>query len=516
MNEIIQTFLDRQQELQTAVWEHLGLSLLALSCAVLTAVPLAVWLSSRRRQAEAVLQLTNVVQTIPSLALLGLLIPFTGIGTLPALIALTLYALLPIFQNTYLGLSQIDASVREAAEAFGLSRWQKLWRVELPMAMPALVSGIRTAAVLIIGTATLAALVGAGGLGNIILLGIDRHNMSLTLIGAAASALLAVAVSAAVLCVQHCKHRMAVFAVLLVLAGASGVLQTASAPSGGQRQTVVIAGKLGSEPEILINMYKQLIEEADPDVEVVLKPNFGKTGFLFNALVGGDIDIYPEFTGTVLESLVELPAGTDGRLPPDETYRLAARLLAEQHGLRLLPPMRYQNTYTLAMPSETARFYGLQRVSDLSRVKDRVRAGFTLEFIDRQDGYKGLSKTHGIALKHVSGIEPALRYTALKDGRIDLSDAYSTDPEIRRFNLTVLEDDLGLFRSYQGAPLMKAEFAERYPKAVVALNRLAGRISETEMAQMNLRVQTGEAAADVAADYLSEHFPNIFPEGERP
>ena len=147
-------------------------------------MPLAVWLANKRRWAEGVLQVTNILQTIPSLALLGLLIPFVGIGSPPVLIALTLYALLPIFQNTYLGLSQIDPAIKEAHTAFGLSRWQALWRIELPMALPAMISGIRTASVLIIGTATLAALIGAGGLGNLILLGIDRNNMAMTFTGA--------------------------------------------------------------------------------------------------------------------------------------------------------------------------------------------------------------------------------------------------------------------------------------------------------------------------------------------
>lgn len=504
MNAILQTLLERKHDLLTATFEHLVLSLLALLCAIAIAVPLAVWFSAHKKQAEVVLQLTNILQTIPSLAMLGLLIPFVGIGTPPALIALTLYALLPIFQNTYLGLSEINASVQEAATAFGLSRRQKLFRIELPMALPAMVSGIRTAAVLIIGTATLAALIGAGGLGNIILLGIDRHNMALTFIGAVASALLAVAVSGLVYWLQRKK---AGFVLVLVAVSTALLLgaQWWSSHSGGKQ--TVIAGKLGSEPDILINMYKMLIEAENPEIDVVLKPNFGKTSFLFNALKSGEVDIYPEFTGTVVESLVELPEAQKNRpLSPEETYTLARRLIAEQHNLRLLPAMKYQNTYTLALPQNYARAHGLVNISDLAKVKNQVRAGFTLEFIDRKDGYKGLSETHRIPLKHVSSIEPALRYTALQEGRINLVDAYSTDAEIRQYNLYMLKDDLRLFRAYQGAPLMKAGFAEQNPEIVGALNRLAGRISEEEMSEMNYRVKNGgETPAQVAADYLNKH-----------
>ena len=145
-------------------------------------------------------------------------------------------------------------------------------------------------------------------------------------------------------------------------------------------------------------------------------------------------------------------------------------------------------------------------LSDLAKVKDQIRAGFTLEFIDRQDGYKGLSETHQIPLKHLASIEPTLRYTALEEGRVDLVDAYSTDAEIRRYKLTLLKDDLQLFPPYQGAPLMKAKFAEQHPQVAESLNRLAGKISEEEMSEMNDKVKNGgEAPAKVAADYLNAH-----------
>ncbi|ROV55825.1 ABC transporter permease/substrate-binding protein [Neisseria chenwenguii] len=498
----IQTLSERRGELLTALVEHLGISLLSLAAAVAIAVPLAVWLSPKKRAAEAVLQMTNVLQTIPSLALLGLLIPLVGIGTLPALIALTLYALLPIFQNTYLGLSEIDPSVKEAETAFGLSRVQQLWRVELPIALPAIISGIRTAAVLISGTATLAALIGAGGLGSLILLGIDRHNMALTFIGAALSALLAVGVSGLIALFARSRRKTALLAGLALLAAAFGLFSTVRS---SEKQQIVIAGKLGSEPDILINLYKQLIESADPQAEVVLKPNFGKTTFLFNALNSGEIDIYPEFTGTVLESLVKLPEPRKAqKRTAAETYETGKNLLQQQFQLTLLPPMRYQNTYALAVPEQYAAKYGLEKISDLAKVKANIRAGFTLEFTDRPDGGKGLA-ARGINIAHVSTVEPALRYTALQEGRIDLIDAYSTDSEIRQYRLKMLHDDLQLFPPYQGAPLMKSGFAAAHPEVTAALNRLAGKISEAEMIEMNDRVKRGgEKPADVARDYLKE------------
>lgn len=488
-------------EIGAMLLTHLWLSAVALLAAMLIAIPAAIFFAKRKYGTEVALQVSNILQTIPSLALLGLLIPFVGIGSPPALIALTLYALLPIFQNTYLGLTQIDRSIQEAYTAFGLSPWQALWRIELPLAWPSMIAGIRTAAVLIIGTATLAALIGAGGLGNLILLGIDRNNMALTFSGALLSALLAIAVSGLIGVLQQSRHKMPwIFALSLgfIALGVSQIMPSSSA------QKVVIAGKLGSEPDILINMYKQLIEKENPQIQVELKPNFGKTAFLFNALKSGEIDIYPEFTGTVLETLVEVPAAEKNRhLSPEATYELGKKLLKSQFDLDLLPPMAYQNTYALAVQESYAKAYQLKTIADLKNVANSIRAGFTLEFLDRADGYKGMQAA-GITLAHIATLEPALRYTALLSGKIDLIEAFSTDAELKQYQLALLKDDISLFPAYQGAPLMQAEFAAKNPQIVRALNRLAGKISEAQMSEMNYRVKVqGESAAKVAQDYLA-------------
>lgn len=193
MTNLISTFQDRFGDWVTALSQHLQLSLLTLLLAIFIAIPLAVYLRYHEKLADWVLQIAGIFQTIPSLALLGLFIPLMGIGTLPALTALVIYAIFPILQNTITGLKGIDPSLQEAGIAFGMTRWERLKKFEIPLAMPVIMSGIRTAAVLIIGTATLAALIGAGGLGSFILLGIDRNNTSLILIGALSSAVLAIA-----------------------------------------------------------------------------------------------------------------------------------------------------------------------------------------------------------------------------------------------------------------------------------------------------------------------------------
>lgn len=501
MQTLIQTFIERRGDLLTALWQHLGISLAALVIAMVIAIPLAIWAVRRPKLAEGLLQLTSVLQTIPSLALLGLLIPLVGIGTVPAVIALVIYALLPIFQNTYLGIDEIDDSIEEAADAFGMSRMRKLFKVELPIAMPQIIAGIRTAVVLIIGTATLAALIGAGGLGTFIMLGIDRNNTSLLLIGAISSALLAIVLSALIRWFQTAKPKRAltVFGVIVALLAGGGAYSVYA----NRTETITIAGKLGSEPEILINMYKQLIEANDSHVKVTLKPNFGKTTFLFSALTHDQIDIYPEFTGSVLETLV---SGSHAKnLTANQTYQLAKKRLASQDEMTLLKPMAYNNTYALAVTKKFKRQHHLKTISDLNQVESILKPGMTLEFIDRDDGLKGLKKAYGLDITAKS-MEPALRYEAISKGRINLVDAYSTDSELRQYNLAILKDDKHFFPTYQGAPLMKQSFAKKHPKVVKALNKLAGRISETDMQEMNYEVNVkNESAATVAHHYLVKH-----------
>lgn len=497
MQELIRVFQDRKSDLLSALFEHMELSFIALFFAVVIAIPLGIFLTRRQKVAEAMLGITSVIQTIPSLALLGILIPLFGIGRVPALIALVAYALLPILRNTYTGIKEVEPALIEAARAMGMNSRKRLIRVELPLAMPVIMAGIRTAMVLIVGTATLAALIGAGGLGDIILLGIDRNSTNLLLLGAIPAALLAIFFDFLLKKFEHLSYKKALFSV-----GAIGVLAIfliAAPLIGKEEQKIIIAGKLGSEPEILINMYKLLIEE-ETDLQVELKPGLGKTPFLFNALKSGDIDVYPEFTGTAIsEFLKETAVSNEG----EDVYQQAKDGMLERYHMLMLEPMQYNNTYTLAVTDEIADQFGLENISDLRGIEEHINAGFTLEFSDREDGYVGIQSLYGIQFPNLATMEPKLRYVAIESGEINLIDAYSTDSELQQYKLTVLEDDLLLFPPYQGAPLLREETARQFPEMVDALNQLAGMISDDEMREMNYQVNVeGESPRKVAELFL--------------
>ena len=350
---------------------------------------------------------------------------------------------------------------------------------------------------MLIGTATLGALIGAGGLGTFILLGIDRNNSALILIGAIAAALLAVVVSGIIKFLE--KRSLKVIGLSFIVA--LGVLILSTMNLGGlSGNTLIAAGKLGSEPEILINMYKDLIED-ETDIKVTVKPSFGKTSFLYEALKNGSIDMYPEFTGTVTSSLIKPPM-TGLSNDPAAVYEAAKAAILKQDDLVLLEPMEYQNTYAVAVKRSYAEQYGLKTISDLRKVENTARAGFSLEFNDREDGNKGLKSLYGLNLSVVT-MEPSLRYEAIDKGNVDVIDVFSTDPEIITHDLVMLEDDKGLFPPYQGAPLLRADTIKKYPQLVPVLNKLANMITTDEMLKMNYEVDVeGKPAADVARAYL--------------
>lgn len=499
MNKLIVTFTERFDEWKLALLEHLQISMIALFIAMALAIPFAIFIANKKKTSEVTLQIAGIMQTIPSMALLGLFIPLLGIGKKPAIVTLVIYGIFPILQNTISGLRNIDPILKEAARAFGMTRFEKLKTYEIPLAMPHIIGGIRTSSVMLIGTATLGALIGAGGLGSFILLGIDRNDTSLILIGAISSALLAILINALIRYMEDKKIKTILTGFLLAL-----ILLIGSTLSfGSSEDRLLIAGKMGAEPEILINMYKELIEE-DTDLKVDVKPNFGKTAFLFEALKNEEIDIYPEFTGTITSSLLKKkPSGLSN--DPKDVYLKARDEIYDQDKLILLEPMKYQNTYAIGVKKSFAEENNLSKISDLKSIEDSIKAGFTIEFNDREDGNRGLKSVYGLDLDVVT-MEPKLRYTALDKGDINLIEVYSTDSEIISHDLVLLEDDKNLFPPYQGAPLLREETLKDYPEIKKSLEKLSGKISEDQMTQMNYMVDVeGKDAEDVAREFLIEN-----------
>lgn len=505
---------DNAQQVGALLIEHVQLTALALCIALVVGMALGILITYVRPLGKPVLGLANLIQAIPSLALLGFAIPFLGIGALPAVTMVILYSLLPILKNTYTGLTNINPQLLEAAKGIGLTKLQVLTKVQLPLALPVIMSGVRIAAVTAVGLMTIAAFIGAGGLGYLVFSGIRTVNNAQILAGAVPACLLALAVDffmgaveRAVTPVSLQKQSDSPLARRCVLAAGAAVLVAAlgvSMFSGGAQdddKTVSVAGKDYTEQHILVHLVADIIE-AKTDLSVKRNLNLGGTQVCFNALKGGDIDLYVEYSGTVYGSILQKPASSD----MEEVYNVSKQALKEQFGIETLHQMRFNNTYTLAVTQETAAQYRLRTFSDLARAAGQMKAGTTLEFLNREDGLPGLKQRYGLRFKDEIGIDSSPRYLALVNRETDVVDAFSTDGLLKKFDLVVLEDDQHFFPPYYAMPIVRQETLAAHPELVPVLEQLGEALTNDVMVELNYRVdERKETPEAVARDFLKTH-----------
>jgi osmoprotectant transport system permease protein len=510
-----EVIISRKEDIYRATMEHLELSLIALLIGIVISIPTGLLLTRFPRLASPVIGVASLFQTIPSLALLGFMIPILGIGMFPAIVALTVYALLPIMRNTYTGVMNVEKPIKEAGIGMGMTSMQVMLKVELPLALSVIMAGIRTATVMLIGVATLASLVGAGGLGDLIFRGISTVNTELILAGTIPSALLALlfdyllgrmerAVTPKGMRTGSKRTSKLVRGLeiglgsALIVALLAGIVAKGS-PFGSD--SIVVGGKNFTEQDILTHMMASLIE-AKTDLRVVRKPFLGGSQVTHNALINGDIDIYPEYTGTGWTSVLkEQPIGGG----PEETYRRVKAAYEQNFNVTWLQPIGFNNTYTLAMKRERAEQEGIETFTDLARKSPNFVLGATHEFLERPDGYRGLQQAYGMKFKEEKGLDPGLTYSAVKEGTTDANDAFSTDGRIEAFNLKVLKDDKQYFPPYFAVPVIRMDTLKAHPELEEVLNLLAGKIDDHAMSVLNGKVDLeGQQARAVAEQWLRD------------
>ncbi|MDF1502280.1 glycine betaine ABC transporter substrate-binding protein [Roseisolibacter sp. H3M3-2] len=295
------------------------------------------------------------------------------------------------------------------------------------------------------------------------------------------------------------RHAVAVLAVGLLSLLGSGPVRAQDAAAS---RAVVVASKPFGESFILAEMFAQLLEARG--IPVARKPGLGSTEILVGALRQGAVDVYPEYTGTGLLAILHdtLPHATLG--VPRRVYAHVDSAFRARWGMRWLPPLGFENTFAVAVRRETAERYGLRTLSDLARQSARLTAGFTPDFIERQDGLAGLVAAYGpgISPRAIRPLLPALKYQALAGGSVDVVDGFSTDGLLARYGLVVLEDDRRFFPPYEAAALLGPRAAQR-GDVVSALALLSGRLDVETMRALNRRVEVdGEDARAVAASAL--------------
>lgn len=515
MVEVIAFVSEHAGDLGVRTLEHLQLTFLSLLLGIAIGVPLGVVATRFRRLGVGVLAGVGILQTVPSLALLSILLVLCGtIGTLPAVIALTLYALLPIVRNTATGLAAVPFDTVEAADALGMTGRQKLWSVELPLALPSIVAGVRTAAVIGVGVATLAAFIGAGGLGQFINRGLALSDVSLILLGAVPAALLALIVDGLVAAfawgvqptrqrersrIRPFAKRIAVLAPPLLVVGVLVGPLLSLAGRSDRDSTIVIGSKKFAEQYVLGEMLALLIEDR-LGLNVERRFTLGGTLVCHEALLNGGIDLYPEYTGTALVTVLKEPLATD---PTDVFETVSSRY--RDLGLTWMRPFGFDNTYVLTVRQSAAAENGWTSISDLRPDAPRLTAGFESEFVARDDGYRGLRDQHDLEFSRVVDMEQSLMYQAAAAGDVDIICAYATDGRIDRFDLQPLDDDLGVFPPYEAATVVRSETLQRHPDLAGVVSLLGGQLDDATMRRLNGEVDIqGRAARDVARQFLIE------------
>jgi len=499
---------DAMAALPALLRAHVVISGAALAIGVLVGFPLALWAAASRRVRVPVLAFAGLVQTVPALALLALFypmllvvrqavgVPLPALGFLPALIALSLYALLPIVRNGVVAQQSLDPAVIEAADGAGMTRRQRLLLVELPLGAPVMLAGIRTAAVWTIGAATLATTVGQPSLGNLIFSGLQTEDWIRVLVGCVASAALALIVDALLALIEAGvarRSRWRLWVGLGLLVAGIGTALVPAQSGNGPGRTIVIGAKNFSEQYILADVIDTRLRAAGFATEQ--RQDLG-SAVAYRALAAGDIDVYVDYTGTLWANVL----GRKDTPPAAAMKAELTRQLEARDGVRLLGGLGFENAYALAMRRQRAAALGVASIADLAKVAPRLKLATDIEFLSRPE-WRSVADAYGLRFAEQRAYNPTFMYRAIVDGSADVLSAFSSDGRIRSLDLVTLSDPKGALPNYD-AVLLVSRRAAQDPALVGALRPLLGAIGVDRMREANLMVDRdtdkrtpGEAAA---------------------
>jgi len=507
-------FADALGRLPDYLGSHIVVSLTAMAIGLAVSLPLAVLAVRRRRLRVALLGFSSVIQTVPGLALLTLFYPlllalaalserafgwrFSALGFLPAVLALALYSMLPVARNTVAGLSAIGDGLHDAAQALGMRPRQILWLVDLPIALPVIMAGIRTAAVWVIGTATLSTPIGQASLGNYIFTGLQTQNWVFVLFGCVAAAALALFVDQMLALMErgvalHDRRR--------IYGGAGGIallVLAALLPALGRNQSAyVIGAKPFTEQYVLAALIEQRLEAAGRSA--TRRAGLGSS-VIFNALAAGEIDAYIDYSGTLWANQMQ----RKDALPRAEMTSAVGAWLAQNHKITLLGALGFENAYALAMTRTRAETLGIRSLDDLARAAPRLTIGGDYEFFARPE-WAAVRAAYGLNFARERQMQAEFMYPAAASGEVDVIAAYSSDGQIAKYDLVVLADPKQAIPPYDAILLLSPKRAN--DRALIdALAPLIGAIPVETMRAANLRAASGGAdgSPEQVAPWLKE------------
>ncbi len=480
---------------------HVKVSAIALLLGLVVSLPLAFLCLKRPTLRAIALGITSIVQTIPGLALLALFYPlllalaalsdrslgfsFSALGLLPSVLALALYSMLPVLRNTITGLMGIDPAISEASVGVGMTRRQALWMVELPLALPVIMAGIRTAAVWVIGTATLSTPIGQTSLGNYIFTGLQTQNWVFVLFGCAAAAVLALAVDQLLALMENGVTVRKRGRAVAGLVGLAAIVSLAIVPGLARSQKgYVIGAKPFAEQYVLGSLIGQRI--AANGMSAILREGLG-SAVVFDALAAGDIDIYVEYSGTIWANQMKR---RDVR-PREEVLATVRQWLQEKHGVVLAGGLGFENAYTLAMPRKRAEELKIKTLSDLGRHATNLTIASDYEFFGRPE-WQALRATYRLLFKNQRTMQPEFMYPAVAGGDVDVISAYTSDGRVAQYDLATIADNRHAIPPYDAIILISPNRAGD-TALLNAIKPLIGAIKVETMREANLRVSGDKA-----------------------
>ena len=517
--EFIDYVIQNHEQIISLFLEHIELTFIAVGLSILIGVPIGILISYVRKLDKPILGLSSVIQAVPSMALLGFMIPFVGIGTIPAIIVVILYSLLPIIKNTYTGINGISESMIESAKGIGLTKSQILFKIQIPQTLPVIMAGIRISAVSAVGLMTMSAFIGGGGLGYLIFSGIRTVNNYQILAGAIPACILALFVDYFFSLIEKLvtpvsiqmkdlsreevlkKRKIQKVILVLILLIIGGVFLSQVKFNDNNEKTITVSGKDFTEQNILCEMVSDYIEY-NTDISVNRKCNLGGAQVVFSAIQRGDIDLYIDYLGTDYTDILKYSPISD----VDKVYQTVKSEFNSKYNLSVLKQMNFNNTYALAVRQDTALKYNLKTISDIVPYARELKISPTLEFVNREDGLAGLNKTYGLNFADVIAIDGSPRYTALMNDNSQVIDAFTTDGLLRKFGLVVLEDDKNFFPPYYAVPVIRNEVLDEYPELENLLNKLGSYLTNDSVQELNYEVdELGKNPEVVANEFLKEN-----------
>lgn len=503
MEKIIEQLTQNTNFYINLLIEHLTISGISIIISIILGLLIGIIISQYDKSSKTILSIINFIYTIPSISMLGFLIPLSGIGNTTAIIALSIYALLPMVRSTYTGIKNIDEKLIEASKGMGSTEFQTLTKIKLPLAFPVIMSAIKNMATMTIALTGIASFIGAGGLGVAIYRGITTNNTAMTITGSLIIAMLALLIDFIleriekfILKRKKLKNKKPIIIIVLL-----AIIVLIFSLFNAKDTKVKIATKPMTEQYIMGEMLKILVEnKTDLNVELTQGVG-GGTSNIQPAMESGEFDLYPEYTATGWNQVLKKDGFFDNSMLKElkDEYK-------EKYDFDWIGEYGFNNTYSLAIRNDLAKKYDINTFSDLAKISNKLTFAAEYDFFEREDGYEKLKKAYDFNFKKTVDLDIGLKYDAINSKKVDCMVIFTTDGQLEESDVKVLKDDKNFYPSYKCINVVRNDIIKKHPELKEILLSLNNKIDDEMMAKMNYKVETQKKSPEaVAREFLEEN-----------